>query len=221
MSEMARRFAVNTPWTDEMVEALKVMIAAGKTFTEMASALNVTRGAVASKIYSANMSAHSLWTDKVVATLTELWADKDISAALIAHRLSHKFGVVISRNAILGKAHRLGLPSRREASPSKKRRVPTLRKPPAPRKRIVEPKLAANAIVDINIPFVQRRSLLELTSKTCKWPVGDPHEPGFFFCGAEPVEGCVYCAGHMARAYQKPAARKSLQPFHGTGRRAA
>lgn len=213
MSEMARRFAVNTPWTNEMVEALKVMIAAGKTFTEMASVLNVTRGAVASKIYSANLSAHSLWTDKVVAALTELWADKEISAAHIANRLSHKFGVVISRNAILGKAHRLGLPSRREASPSKQRRVPTLRKPPAPRKRIVEPRLTAETIVDANIPFEQRKTLLELTSKTCRWPVGDPYEPGFFFCGAKPEEDCVYCAAHKARAYQNPPARKTPRPF--------
>jgi GcrA cell cycle regulator len=213
MSEMARRFAVKATWTNEMVEALKVMIAAGKTFTEMASALNVTRGAVASKIYSANLSAHSLWTDKVVAALTELWADKEISAAHIANRLSHKFGVVISRNAILGKAHRLGLPSRREASPSKQRRVPTLRKPPAPRKRIVEPRLTAETIVDANIPFEQRKTLLELTSKTCRWPVGEPGEPGFFFCGAEPDEDCVYCAAHEVRAYQKPSARRTPRPF--------
>jgi GcrA cell cycle regulator len=213
MSEMARRFAVGIAWTDEMVEALKTMIAAGNTFSEMARELNVSRGAVANQIYSHNLSAKSLWKDDVVAMLTELWADKELSAAHIANQLSHKFDVVITRNALLGKAHRLGLPSRREACPSKQRRVPSLRKPVSPRKRIVEPKLTADAIVDANIPFEQRKTVLELTSKTCRWPVGEPSEPGFFFCGADPVEGCVYCAAHKARAYQNPPARKSQRPF--------
>lgn len=159
MSEMARRFAVDTVWTDEKVETLKAMWAAGATLTEIARDLGVTRSTVS------------------------------------------------------GKKHRLKLPPRREASPPKKRRVPSPHRQPRPnvRKPIIVPERVVS-IADADIPFEQRKSLLGLTSKTCRWPVG---EPGIdlFFCGAKPDEGCVYCAAHEARAYQKPSARRTPRPF--------
>jgi GcrA cell cycle regulator len=55
---------------------------------------------------------------------------------------------------------------------------------------------------DAHIPIVQRRSLLDLDSRTCRWPVHDPAAPDFFFCGAQSAFGRPYCATHCARAYR-------------------
>lgn len=207
MSEMARRFAVDTVWTPEKVEVLKAMITAGKSFTEMARALNVTRGAVASKAHRLDLSTHSLWTEEAVKLLTELWSNSDVSAAHIASRLTYKFGAVFSRNAVLGKIHRLKLPPRRQAYPPKQRRVSTLRrtKSEMPTAKATRPRPEA-VILDSEIPFHQRKSLLELTSKTCRWPVGEPGVD-LFFCGAEPIEGKPYCACHCQIAYTQPQKR--------------
>jgi GcrA cell cycle regulator len=58
-----------------------------------------------------------------------------------------------------------------------------------------------NPATDADIPLAQRRSLLDLSSQTCRWPVGDPdHHEVFFFCGAPPLNGKPYCARHCARA---------------------
>lgn len=48
---------------------------------------------------------------------------------------------------------------------------------------------------------MKRLTLMELTADTCRWPIGDPQEPGFSFCGCPVKEGSVYCAEHHARAY--------------------
>lgn len=60
---------------------------------------------------------------------------------------------------------------------------------------------------DLAIPSGQRKTLLELTPKTCKWPVGDPSTPDFFFCGGPPAEGLPYCVHHCRRAYGAPPRR--------------
>jgi GcrA cell cycle regulator len=68
---------------------------------------------------------------------------------------------------------------------------------------------------DARIPLAQRRSLLELDSETCRWPVHDPAGPDFFFCGAQSAAGRPYCAAHCRRAYRtgggRSAARKRCE----------
>src|SRR5690606_37550905 len=60
----------------------------------------------------------------------------------------------------------------------------------------------AEAPADVSvIPFSQRRTLLELNSITCRWPLGDPRDADFFFCGGLAFEGLPYCAAHAALAY--------------------
>lgn len=56
---------------------------------------------------------------------------------------------------------------------------------------------------DHAIPLAQRRTLEELTTSTCHWPIGDPREPGFFFCGADAINECPYCVAHRRKAYAK------------------
>ena len=66
----------------------------------------------------------------------------------------------------------------------------------------------------IEIPLEQRKTLLQLTEKTCHWPVGDPANVEFFFCGGEAVRGTSYCAFHFRVACQPPSDRqRDKRPF--------
>ena len=64
----------------------------------------------------------------------------------------------------------------------------------------------------IEIPVEQRKTLLQLTEKTCRWPIGDPGSAEFFFCGGETANDLPYCAYHSRVAYQpheRPPARQT------------
>jgi GcrA cell cycle regulator len=56
--------------------------------------------------------------------------------------------------------------------------------------------------VDADIPRLQRRSFLQLKARACRWPVGDPSDPNFFFCGAQRSANKPFCAAHCRRAYR-------------------
>jgi GcrA cell cycle regulator len=138
--------------------------------------------------------------------LKKLWAD-----GLSASQIAAELGGGITRNAVIGKVHRLGLSGRVKASPPKQRRVPTPRRK---RSEIIYSRFAGPVceadpveIKDEDIPLEQRKKLLELTNETCRWPVGDPSNPEFYFCGATPFFDHPYCAAHCEIAYQPPASR--------------
>jgi GcrA cell cycle regulator len=149
------------------------------------------------------------WTDERVELLKKLWAD-GLSASQIAAELGG-----ITRNAVIGKVHRLGL-SGRAKSPSsatprpRKARTHThmMRARPAMRGNTalahaydydVEPE---PELIDNVIPLGQRRTLLELTEDTCRWPIGDPGSTEFFFCGGQAATNLPYCGYHSRVAYQ-------------------
>ena len=69
--------------------------------------------------------------------------------------------------------------------------------------------------IDNVIPLGQRRTLLELTEETCRWPIGDPGQPDFFFCGGQTITGLPYCAYHSRVAYQPPNMRRDRRQFRG------
>jgi GcrA cell cycle regulator len=75
-----------------------------------------------------------------------------------------------------------------------------------------EPELIENII-----PIGQRRTLMELTEATCRWPIGDPGTPEFFFCGGNTLQGLPYCHYHSRIAYQPPGERRRDRrpPFRG------
>jgi GcrA cell cycle regulator len=148
------------------------------------------------------------WTDERVELLKKLWAD-GLSASQIAGELGG-----ITRNAVIGKVHRLGL-SGRAKSPSSS--APRARKPRSHMLRVSRPSMRGNTalalayeteaelepeFVDEVIPVEQRRTLLQLNEDTCRWPVGDPSSAEFFFCGGKPVTSLPYCAHHCRVAYQ-------------------
>lgn len=177
------------------------------------------------------------WTDERVAQLKDLWA-KGNSGQQIGDEMG------CSRNAAIGKAHRLGLPA------------PEVRPPrPKPAPRLSVAKIRVDKITrtpqatatdrglkakinhrqgqedeeidglpvlplpdetgDLDIPLKQRRSVSTLTSDCCQWPVGDPRDPAFFFCGGrQSSDGGPYCQAHTQRAFQ--AASRPARPHHPT-----
>jgi GcrA cell cycle regulator len=149
------------------------------------------------------------WTDERVETLKRLWTD-GLSASQIAAELGG-----ITRNAVIGKVHRLGLAGRAKSPSSgtpRPRKARThshiMRARPAIRGNTalahafeydVEPE---PEVVDNVIPLGQRRTLLQLTEDTCRWPIGDPGSAEFFFCGGQTAASLPYCGYHSRVAYQ-------------------
>src|SRR5690349_1024465 len=129
------------------------------------------------------------WTDERVELLKKLWSE-GLSASQIAAELGG-----ITRNAVIGKVHRLGL-SGRAKSPSSA--SPRPRKPRASSQmlRVSRPAIRGNTALAydydlepepelLEIPAEQRKTLLQLNEHTCRWPVGDPGSPEFYFCGGD------------------------------------
>jgi GcrA cell cycle regulator len=185
------------------------------------------------------------WTDERVEKLKELWGE-GMSASQIAKVLGG-----VTRNAVIGKVHRLGLSNRGTASggaaaSDDAKPAPKPAKPSRPAKAAAEPKEAAAApeepkpapvvvrtqpvIRDATQPrapglptpeeqaaratlaeiekMARKLSLLELTERTCKWPIGDPTEESFHFCGLPAAVGKPYCEHHVAVAFQPMSTRR-------------
>lgn len=182
------------------------------------------------------------WTDERVEKLKELWTE-GMSASQIAKVLGG-----VTRNAVIGKVHRLGLSNRagseeskattespkpkpaaapKPAAPAKaaaaepvaeaplpapvvRRTPPVIRdatQPRAPGAPTPEEEAARATLAQIE-KFAKRISLLDLTERTCKWPIGDPTEDDFAFCGLECVPGKPYCEYHVAVAFQPMSSRR-------------
>ena len=115
----------------------------------------------------------NVWTDERLEKLKELW-----SQGLSISQIGEALGV--SRNAIAGKAHRMGLPKR----PS-----------PISRPKAVMPE------INENLPLRLELRQLEWSRSKCCWPTGDPKKNGFVFCGDAIVPGKPYCLTHCQEAY--------------------
>jgi GcrA cell cycle regulator len=146
------------------------------------------------------------WTDERVELLKKLWAD-GLSASQIAAELGG-----ITRNAVIGKVHRLGL-SGRAKSPSSAASRPRKPRSSGHIMRVPRASMRGNTALAydyetepepelIEIPVEQRKTLLQLNEKTCHWPVGDPGSSEFFFCGGDTVNDLPYCSYHCRVAYQ-------------------
>jgi GcrA cell cycle regulator len=143
------------------------------------------------------------WTDERVETLKKLWLD-GLSASQIAKQLGG-----VTRNAVIGKVHRLGLSGR--AAPSQPARPaykpprparPAVSAQPAPR-RVIEPHAAApmpRPVVYVEEPG--SATVLTLGAHMCKWPIGDPSSDNFTFCGKRNGGDGPYCVEHARIAYQ-------------------
>ena len=211
------------------------------------------------------------WTDERIATLKKMW-EGGATASQIADELGG-----VSRNAVIGKAHRLGLKSRpspvkandNKAAPAKKPAAKPVMakkpvtKPAAPKPAAApedRPAVAVSAKADVpsqpipnptpDLPKIvsvgpggflrqgpgdqqapippapprrlvpakpspeiaDKTSLLDLTEKVCRWPMGHPGEPDFHFCGEAVNPGYPYCVEHCGRAYQAQLPRGARRP---------
>lgn len=197
------------------------------------------------------------WTDERVETLKRMWAEGQ-SASQIAKELGG-----VTRNAVIGKVHRLGLSNRvggkdedegeapAPAAPAAAARPEPRPEPAAPRAEAprpaperpaaaaapsaaptnVTPLPIRKAIVPAGQPLppqpsaneispealasvreVEKRArkltLMELTERTCKWPIGDPATDDFWFCGLPSLPGKPYCEAHVGVAFQPMSARR-------------
>ncbi|MEM8936338.1 MAG: GcrA family cell cycle regulator [Pseudomonadota bacterium] len=153
------------------------------------------------------------WTDERVEQLKKLWAE-GLSAAQIASRMGG-----VTRNAVIGKVHRLGLSGR--ATPAKPQRGRSSAlyserresaEPSRPRARdleplIPEPEFAAPVVLDSG----DKTTVSTIKNNMCKWPIGDPSRDDFHFCGQPTLAGKSYCAYHAHLAFQPPQ-RRSERP---------
>lgn len=176
------------------------------------------------------------WTDERIETLRQLWEQ-----GLTAGQIAEKLGEGLTRNAVIGKAHRLGLkgrPSPVKAGAEAAAAAPApaaAPKPaaaaapapaPAPKPEAAAepaPAPAAAAVPAIELPKARpvparavpaagksggKTTLLDLSDKVCKWPIGHPDEADFHFCGKPSQPGFPYCGEHCAVAYQAQLPRR-------------
>lgn len=174
------------------------------------------------------------WTDERVTVLKKLWAEGH-SASQIAKQLGG-----VTRNAVIGKVHRLGLSGR--ATPSRPvKRPPRLARPkprfmpetavaaPAPAAPLsglpdtpVRPERAQSLAPLPPLPMADGApaTILTLRDSMCKWPIGDPADPKFAFCGRKADCG-PYCAEHAAVAFQPARKREGRKSEYDYVRRIA
>ena len=137
------------------------------------------------------------WNEEKVSKLKELWG-KGNTASQIAEIIGG-----ISRNAVIGKAHRLNLearaPSKQSSSPKSRENRQVMRRSPAPMSRKAK---FQSILLDKNFEAENPKSLEELTENTCKWPIGHPNEEKFYFCGRKPEGEFPYCKLHVLYAFQ-------------------
>jgi len=151
------------------------------------------------------------WTEDRVEKLAKLWAS-GLSASQVAKELGG-----VTRNAVIGKVHRLGLSGR--AKPSRPAKRATAKRTAAPRTRAVAatpraPKTPAAPARPVPMEAKQMddgayANILTVTEDMCKWPLGDPSSADFRFCGRGADKGEPYCKAHAQLAYQ-PARRRGV-----------
>jgi len=140
------------------------------------------------------------WTDDRVAILKKLWGEGK-TAAEIAKELGG-----VTRNAVIGKAHRLKLSNR--VSPIQQNKKVAAPKPQNQNKKPAEAQLRKK-IKEYVDDGRERIPLSDLQPGGCRWPMGDPREKDFGFCGCKSLPSLPYCLEHAQVAYQ-PATRNRI-----------
>jgi GcrA cell cycle regulator len=157
-----------------------------------------------------------MWTEATIQTLRQL-ALEGKSASLIAAALG-----AASRNAVIGKANRLGIRLTGNANCSAPRapragagrpRRPAIARTDSPLwKRAVVPAVPRERkptwlFADAEVGEMLRVGLEDIQEGACRWPLGDPTSEDFVYCGIQTAKGRSYCAGHCRMAYKPPNAR--------------
>ena len=145
------------------------------------------------------MSYLSTWTEARIEVLTALWREGR-SASGIARELGG-----VTRNAVIGKVHRLGLGGRARPAPPGSRRAgsPKAERPAPPRRRprVVRAWPVLPQLVTEPEPLQGLADVVSVGRHDCRWPIGEPRAEGFTLCGRPAARG-AYCAPHGALAYR-------------------
>ena len=145
------------------------------------------------------------WTEEKVAKLKELWG-KGNTASQIAQIIGG-----ISRNAVIGKAHRLNLSAKiktRTAASSEKFEN-SIEEKNIKIKKIRKSKFKS-LLIDKDFEPENPKQLEELDENCCKWPIGHPDEKSFYFCGRSSLKDFSYCKLHLLYAYQPKGKREDI-----------
>ena len=146
------------------------------------------------------------WDDNTTDLLKKYW-----SQGLTASQIAQKIGNV-TRNAVIGKAHRLNLQAR-ATSKKTRQKINTEENNTAefkPQKLGRKARFKA-LLLDKNFEQENPKKLEELTDETCRWPIGHPYEEKFYFCGRKPMEKFPYCKLHVLYAFQPKNAKEEDQ----------
>ncbi len=138
------------------------------------------------------------WTEEKVKKLRELWGSGK-TASQIAEIIGG-----LSRNAIIGKAHRLNLSAKikTRSSSINQNNIKSNDQGNGPQKKVRRSKFKS-IVIEKDFPAEDPKQLLELEhGMHCKFPIGHPNETNFYFCGRKPLKDFSYCKLHLLYCYQ-------------------
>ena len=144
----------------------------------------------------------STWDEARESKLKELW-EKGHTASQIAKILGDT-----TRNAVIGKAHRLKLAGRTQSRKSEKQKKQSVGAQSKEEKYISRRSRFKSLLLDKNFEPENPKKLEELGDKNCRWPIGHPDEENFYFCGRKPMEKFPYCKLHVLYAFQPKNAKE-------------
>ena len=210
-------------WTDDKLDVLKKMHADGATVAE------ITLRVSAKNTRAVTDKLREIGLGPGLQTLTPgfFWTEDKTAQLLKLHGEGHSCSAIgrvlgCSRNAVIGKIHRMGLSHSRTVvyKPSPQRARPV--KPSLQRVRLVKAKTAtrreqvaemrAEPLPPRQETDIARKRLVDLEPGDCRFPVGDPGTSNFGFCAAPAVVGTKYCKHHFVRCFQPPPVRNG-RPF--------
>ncbi|WP_448328166.1 GcrA family cell cycle regulator [Sulfitobacter sp. M13] len=193
-------------WTDDRVEILKKMWGEGQSASQIAKELGgVTRNAVIGKVHRLGLSNR---------TATAAPAAAPAAAAAKPEAKAKPAAKPAAAKAKAEPAPEAAEPEAAEAVPAPRPNLPARAKiipagqplPPQPSANEISPEALAK------VSEVEKKSkkigLMDLTERTCKWPVGDPATDDFWFCGLPVQQGKPYCEAHVGVAFQPMSARR-------------